>query len=324
MSLTQQQLAMRRAGISGSEVAAVCGLHPYMTGLDVWRAKVLGEQTPETLAMQIGSAFEDGILQLYAKRKSIVTLRKGSTIRHPKHPLIIATPDALIPAEDGFYPVEAKNTAQSSAWEDWGDDGTDAIAEWHRPQVTFEAAVTGAAFTDVAAVLARPRGGWDFRVYRVPFDEEYFQALREMAEKFFRDYVATETPPPPDGSEAWSDFLKSRFPMERAPLLQASAEDEELAKQYLTADAALEAAETAKRLARQQLELRCAEAAGMRGASFSLSWKSTKPVRKVRWEELVAHLGVGSDVVEQFTETRPGSRPFRLTRVKGAANGTGG
>lgn len=324
MSLTAQQLAMRRTGISGSEVAAVVGVHPYMTGLDVWRAKVLGEQTPETLAMQIGSAFEDGILALYAKRKKLSTLQKCSTIRHKQHPLIIATPDALVPTPTELFPVECKNTASGSAFEDWGEDGTADIAEWHRPQVTFEAAVTGAPWTDVAAVLARPRGGWDFRVYRVPFDEEYFHALREMAEKFFRDYVATETPPPPDGSEAWSDFLKSRFPIERAPLLQATEEDEQIARAYLAADAALEAAETAKRLARQQLELRCAEAAGMRGATFSLSWKSTKPVRKTRWEELVAHLGVGTDVVEQFTETRPGSRPFRLTRVKGVSNGTDG
>lgn len=324
MSLTQQQLAMRRTGVSGSEIAAVAGLHPFMSALQVWENKVLGVETPETLAMQIGQAFEDGIIQLYAKRKGIVTLQKGGTTRHPKHPLIIATPDALVPTPHELYPLEAKNTAQSSAWEDWGDDGTDAIAEWHRPQVTFEAAVCEAPWTDVAAVLARPRGGWDFRIYRVPFDEEYFHALREMAEKFFRDYVATETPPPPDGSEAWSDFLKSRFPMERAPLLQASPEDDALAKAYLQADAQLEAAETAKRLARQQLELRCAEAAGMRGADWSLSWKSTKPVKKVRWEELAQHLGATTEVVEQFTETRPGSRPFRLQRVKGASNGHGG
>jgi predicted phage-related endonuclease len=324
MSLTQAQKAMRRTGISGSQVAAICGLHPYVNALDVWREKVLGEETPETLAMEIGSAFEDGILNLYARRKNILTIHKGTTVRHAKHPLIIATPDALVGTTTDMYPVEAKNTAQASAFEDWGEDGTDAIAEWHRPQVTFEAAVTGAAFTDVAAVLARPRGGWDFRIYRVPFDEEYFQALREMAEKFFTDYVTTETPPPPDGSEAWSDFLKTRFPLERAPLLQATEADEALARQYLEADAMLEAAETAKRLARQQLELRCAEAAGMRGSCFSLSWKSTKPVRKVRWEELVMHLGVKSDVVEQFTETRPGSRPFRLTKVREKSNGTGG
>lgn len=323
MSLTDAQKAMRRTGVSGSQVAAICGLHPYMTALDVWKSKVLGEETPETLAMEIGSAFEDGILNLYAKRKGIKHIQKGTTHRHPKYPLIIATPDAIVGTESGLYPVEAKNTAQSSAWEDWGDDGTEAIAEWHRPQVTFEAAVTSAPFTDVAAVLARPRGGWDFRIYRVPFDEEYFQALRGMAEKFFHDYVATETPPPPDGSEAWSDFVKSRFPQDRAPLLQATAEDEELARQYLAADAQLEAVETAKRMARQQLEVRCAEAAGMKGSNFTLSWRSTKPVRKVRWEELAVHLNLSPDLMEQFTDTRPGSRPFRLTKVKERSNGTG-
>lgn len=316
MSLTTAQKAMRRTGISGSEVAAVCGLHPYVSGIDVWRNKVLGEETPETLAMEIGSAFEDGILNLYAKRKKLLTVQKGSTTRHPKHPLIIATPDALVGTDTEIYPVEAKNTAQFSAFEDWGEDGTDAIAEWHRPQVTFEAAVTGANFTDVAAVLARPRGGWDFRVYRVPFDPEYFEALREMAEKFFTDYVSTEKPPPPDGSEAWSEFLKARFPVEKAPVLQATEEDVTWAHKYLEADAMLTAAEDAKRLARQQLELRCGEASGMDGPDFRLSWKATKPIHRVDWEQLSIHLGAKDADVDAFTSTKPGARPFRLQRKK--------
>ncbi len=168
----------------------------------------------------------------------------------------------------------------------------------------------------MAAVLARPRGGWDFRVYRVPFDVEYFEALREMAEKFFRDYVATEKPPPPDGTEAWSEFLKSRFPSDRAPVLQATDEDCLLAKQYLEADAMLTAAEEAKRLARQQLELRCGEASGMDGPDFRLSWKSTKPVHRIDWEALALHLGAQESDVEGFTSTKPGARPFRLSRKK--------
>mgnify|MGYP003353102479 CR=1 FL=1 len=38
---TPEQLEKRRLGIGGSDVAAICGLNPYKTALDVYFEKVL-------------------------------------------------------------------------------------------------------------------------------------------------------------------------------------------------------------------------------------------------------------------------------------------
>ena len=40
MVLSAEQLALRLGGLGGSDVAAVCGVNPYKTALDVYREKV--------------------------------------------------------------------------------------------------------------------------------------------------------------------------------------------------------------------------------------------------------------------------------------------
>jgi hypothetical protein len=176
----------------------------------------------------------------------------------------------------------------------------------------MEAGVCLAPFGDLVALL----GGRDVRIYRVPFEPDYFDAMCEIGERFFREHIATEKPPDPDGSEAWSDFIKERFQRDVAPVIQATHEMEKWAVDYLNADTLLESAESAKRLARQNLELACAEAAGIEGEGWRLSWKGTKSIRKVDWEALCTHLGAKSEDVEAFTSTKPGPRPFRLSRRK--------
>lgn len=303
--LSAEQMAMRRTGITGTDVAALCGLSPYRTPLDVWKSKVTGEEKDETDAMAVGNALEPVILRKYQRRFG-VTLLPSKTLRHPQFPLIIATPDAIHP--EGF-PVEAKNTER---FEDWGPDSTDEVPEHYKVQSLWQQAILGAPHGDMMALFGR----YDFRWYRLQWDEEYFQALRVIAERFHRDHVVTKKPPDPDGSEAWSDFIKERFPFEKGPMLEADSEAERLAEEYLKADVTLEAAELAKRLARQSLELRIGEAAGMVGQTWKVSWKSTRPISKVDWEACARSLGATDAVTESFTSTKPGYRPFRLTRVK--------
>lgn len=303
--LTDEQKRIRRSGITATDVAAIVGLSPHRTALDVFLNKVLGIESDETLPMAVGTALEPLLLREYEKRKA-VTLQPGKTIRSTTRPLVIATPDGIRP--DGI-PVEAKN---SERWEDWGPDESDQVPEHYRVQSLWQQSVLDADEGHVIVMLSR----YDIRTYTVPFDADYFGVLLEAAEKFHKDHIATEKPPEPDGSEAWSNWLKQRFPTERTPLLDAPPEADILAREYLDADQLLESAETAKRLARQKLELLCADAAGMRGNGWTLSWKGTKPISRVDWEACARSLGATDAVAESFTTVKPGARPFRLTKAK--------
>jgi putative phage-type endonuclease len=64
-------LAARRTGIGGSDIAAILGLSPWRTPLDVYRDKVDGAEQPETEAMRWGRLLEDVIAREYAVRAGV-------------------------------------------------------------------------------------------------------------------------------------------------------------------------------------------------------------------------------------------------------------
>lgn len=65
MPLSPEQHAIRRGGISGSEIAAVAGLNPWAGPIDVWRSKVepmapLDEELNHNLLR--GNLFEEPVI----------------------------------------------------------------------------------------------------------------------------------------------------------------------------------------------------------------------------------------------------------------------
>jgi hypothetical protein len=55
-------LAKRRAGIGGSEVAAILGEHPFLGAWDVWLSKVEGYERPASPLMEQGQFIEAGVV----------------------------------------------------------------------------------------------------------------------------------------------------------------------------------------------------------------------------------------------------------------------
>ena len=73
MSLTQQQLAKRHEMIGASEIAAIVGLDPYKTALDVYAAKVLpNPQEPTSRFARWGLRLEAVVADAYAEALDLV------------------------------------------------------------------------------------------------------------------------------------------------------------------------------------------------------------------------------------------------------------
>lgn len=65
----EEWLAERKTGIGGSDAAAVLGISPWRTPVDVWLDKT-GRKQPgeETEAMRIGAELEDFVARRYVER----------------------------------------------------------------------------------------------------------------------------------------------------------------------------------------------------------------------------------------------------------------
>lgn len=86
---------MRSKGIGGTDIAAIVGLNPWKSPIDVYMEKTgLVEPIPDNENLYWGRELEPAVLRRYAKETGYV-LRPGDPIQGAE-PWILGTPDALI------------------------------------------------------------------------------------------------------------------------------------------------------------------------------------------------------------------------------------
>ncbi len=121
---TERQLEQRRNHVGGSDVAAILGVDPWRSPVDVWFEKT-GQLEPlkPTAAMRAGTIFESGLLA-YAEDE-LGPIRRNVERRAPGLPLVSHI-DAVVMAEQ--WPIEAK-WSTAHATETWGDAGTDQVPD---------------------------------------------------------------------------------------------------------------------------------------------------------------------------------------------------
>ncbi|MGI4850683.1 MAG: YqaJ viral recombinase family protein [Janthinobacterium lividum] len=311
MSLTAEQLAMRKTGIAASELASVCGLSPWGSAIEVWERKVGVRDDDLSLNANIirGTLFEAPVIAWYTLLSSRKVVPQ-TTLRHPKHPIMLATPDGVA-FKDGDEPrcLEIKCPGPFTL-RHWGAEGSDEIPEYYVPQVQAQMAVTGLQTTDVVMF-----SGIEPKIYHVDYDDEFFQATREIAEKFFTDYVLTGTPPPPDTTAAYGDFLARHAPMRDAQsTVDLSGSDEAVRwmQQLKEAQKASKYAAACEEEAKNNLKALMGENASARVPGGRITWRNTKQVRRIQWPELAKSLSIPSDVIEKHVKMGDAPRPFKV------------
>ena len=93
-------LEERKTGLGGTDAAAVLGVSPYKTAVEVWREKTGKDTTeaPVTAPMLRGKALEPLAADLYAEQTGR-TLRRQPLRRHPNNRFMIANIDRQIMAD---------------------------------------------------------------------------------------------------------------------------------------------------------------------------------------------------------------------------------
>lgn len=196
--LTADQIAARKSGIGGSDVAAILGLSPWRTPLDVWLDKTgQGQPLAESAPMHWGSLLEPVILDEFQRETGLQVTRNLPMFQHAEHGWMLANIDG---ATDGGI-VEAK-TARSD--KDWGEPGSAEIPVYYQTQVAHYLAVTGAHLAYVPVLI----GASDFRIYQVERDDAFVSDLIEAERAFWVDHVQAGAPPAPvnaaDALKLWA------------------------------------------------------------------------------------------------------------------------
>lgn len=189
MKNKQEWLRERKNYLGGTDLAAIAGLSPYRTALDVYLDKTSDDINEETnSAMRWGNLLEEAVAEAYSEDTGKMVWKWLQPIKHKEYPFLAANIDRWV--GDREYVLECK-TAGFNKGKEWGDSGTDQIPESYLIQVAYYASICDVPKVDIAVLI----GGQDFRIYTYNRNKELEEKLIKIACNFWYNHVEKRIPP---------------------------------------------------------------------------------------------------------------------------------
>jgi putative phage-type endonuclease len=246
----------RRNSIGGSDVAAVLGLDPRKTALDLWKEKLLGADAIDSPALRRGKFLEPAVLRRHWLGKPGLTetqfpIRRDQW-RSGSLDGVFIGPDSKVVA------VEIKTLSQRVFDADWGEPGTDDVPDRVLCQTLWYADLADAERSEVvAAVLPEDpdmvlgltadevAAVCDLHVYPIARAPATEALIVERARHFWFVNVKQELPPDrvdlEDAKKLWRRALTSKCVEATADDIRLVQELEEHQQAKRDADASIKA-----------------------------------------------------------------------------------
>lgn len=285
MSLSPEQIARRLDGITATDVAAIVGVHPNRSRIDVWREK-RGKAKPfdGNERTKWGDLLEPVIRSDYADRHG-VRVEVPGTLQHPEAPWMMASPDGVIyqigsPTAERGLEIKCHTIHLAHLY---GAPGTDEVPLHELCQCAWNMAVTGLDRWDLVPFI-------DGQVseYIIQRDDETIEALIDQAHRFHVDCIVGDAAPDPDGTDSFDDWLKTRWAMTTGKLIDLADDNGTYTLIEHGREVREQQAELERELARvvQTLKLRVGDADGLawrnaKGQTEKITWKHNRPSKRL-------------------------------------------
>lgn len=192
-------LEVRRLGIGGSDVAAICGLNPYSSAIDVFMDKTgMAEERPDNESMRQGRDLEDYVASRFCEATGKKVRRRNAILQHDEYDFIIANIDRDVIGEDAGLECKTTSVYNADAW------ANGKTPDHYELQCHHYMLVTGAKRWYLACLIFNKA----LEIRTIERDEDVINYLLETETRFWRDYVEQGIMPPPDGSDNATDALK--------------------------------------------------------------------------------------------------------------------
>jgi putative phage-type endonuclease len=185
----QEWLRERKNYLGGTDLAAICGLNPYRTALDVYLDKTSDDISEETnAAMRWGTLLEDVVAKAYSEDTGYDVEIEPNTIYYPQYSFLAANIDRWVGNKK--FVLECK-TAGFTKVKEWGDSGTDQIPESYLVQVAYYGAICDVPKVDIAVLI----GGQDFRIYTYNRNKDLEDKIIKIGVNFWHNHIKKRIPP---------------------------------------------------------------------------------------------------------------------------------
>ena len=305
-------LQFRKQGIGSSDAAAACGIHPYLSMLELWMIKT-GRMSSDIDAsnnngiegyspLYWGNTLEPMVAKYYQEHTGNKVRRVNAILQHPD-------PDNHFMLANLDYAITGCTEAQILECKTAGEHGAKlwkhGVPLYVTCQVQHQLAVTGKQAAHICVLLC----GHEAKIYKVERDERLIESIMEH-ERLFWQYVETDTPPTPDHSESAARALKLLYPTPK-PSSKVDLKDDDgankLFEQLLSYRDYMQELEQRHDQVKHQLQSLIADNEVAVFEKGAISWKRSKDSTSLDSNALIkAH----PELLEQFSKTRPGSRRF--------------
>ena len=301
-------LEIRKQGSGSSDAAAACGIHPYLSMLELWMIKTgrmesnLDESIEGYSPLYWGNTLEPMVAKYYQEQTGNKVRRVNAVLQHadPDKAFMLANLDYSVVGNDEVQILECKTAGEHGAklWRD-------GVPLYVTCQVQHQLAVTGKQAAHICVLLC----GHEAKIYKVERDEQLINSLL-WHERLFWQYVKTDTPPTPDHSESAARALKQLYPTPKpASKIDLRKDDgaNKLFEQLLSYRASIEDIEQRHDQVKHQLQTLIADNEVAVFSMGAISWKRSKDSVALDSKAVIkAH----PELLTQFSKTKHGSRRF--------------
>lgn len=274
----------RKTYLGGGDIAAVAGLSPWRTAVDVYCSKVgLVDECAPSEPMLWGIALEGPVADEYARRSG-VTLAPGVWTQHHTHAWAAGTPDRIVVNNARErWGLEVKTSRSSHGF---GADGSTEIPDHYRAQVAWYQMVTGLDRWDLAVLIA----GSDYRVYRLGRDLDLEAALLDVGRDFWHNNVLAKVAPGLDASDGAQAIVRARWPKHGTEYAAATDADAALMAELHRIKETLDRDTKREREIKHLLQDRIGEARGLTAPGWRATWSTVKGRSSTEWEAVARGL----------------------------------
>ena len=141
----EEWLAYRRQGLGGSDAAAVLGISPFRTAMDLYydkRGLPIEDDEGNWVAMEVGNLLEDLVARIFAKKTGLKIYRRKCMFQHPYYHWMLADLDFLVELPDGSTAILECKTTNYNASDKWTYDGKPIVPVYYESQGRHYMAVT--------------------------------------------------------------------------------------------------------------------------------------------------------------------------------------
>lgn len=218
--------------IGGSDVAAILGISPWKSIVDLYMDKITPRVSDgrNMAAKRRGSRLEPYIIDMIKEEHGLEIVATNQRYIDAGLPFLASEIDAEYSDVDGYQNIEIKTVHPFKAKE-WGEHDTDNLPLHYVAQVQHGLGVTGRDRCRVFALI-----GDELKPYVVERDNETIEALREHCTNFWMNHVMPQVMPPLDYKHKdIIETLKRLYPGSDGTVLDATAMHEHWRAVYETA-----------------------------------------------------------------------------------------